>query len=158
VSSNQFAKNITVADAVAQSWLTQLSIDGRLWTGLPTPGLGNTQWLSTASGAWQLPTYNAAMGFGAQFDAFGAPVGAGGSGFFCVHVRLTPLFTGASALDASGNGIMRSEVRVFWPRDGVSRLAGDCVNPGAGTVAAVGAATNLYHFVYHASTVRQPKI
>ena len=82
---------------------------------------------------------------------FGAPVQA--DGVFCTHVRLTWLY-GNNANQATGNGLLRAEVRVFWPRDGVTRVTGDCTNAAQNLIDQVGAATGTYHFVVHAGGVR----
>ena len=151
VSSNQLAKNITTADGVAQAWLSQLAAEGTLWR---ASGLSPTIWLKTVSGSngvWQLPSWDATRKFGAQFDGFGAPVETGG--VFCAHVRLTWLY-GDNA-STNGNGLVRTEVRVFWPRDGVTRVVGDCANAAQTLVDQVGVATDKYHFVVHAGAVRQ---
>jgi len=151
VSSNQLAKNITTADGIAQAWLSQFAAESTLWR---SSGLTPTTWLKTVSasnGVWQLPTWDVTRQFGAQFDGFGAPVQTGG--VFCAHVRLTWLY--GNDANTNGNGLLRSEVRVFWPRDGVTRIAGDCANPAQTLVDQVGVATDKYHFVVHAGAVRQ---
>ena len=151
VSSNQLARNITTADGIAQAWMSQLSAESSLWK---NSGLGPTTWLKTvtaSNGVWQLPTWDATRKFGAQFDGFGAPVQT--DGIFCTHVRLTWLY-GDNGNQATGNGLLRAEVRVFWPRDGVTRIAGDCDNTAQNVIDQVGAATGTYHFVVHAGAVR----
>jgi Tfp pilus assembly protein PilV len=158
VQSNQFAKNLTTATGVAQSWLSQLAVDTTQWPS--SSDVTGTAWLSTIAGSpnvWQLPTYNATRGFGAQFDGFGVPVNA--NGVFCAHIRLTWLNGDASAVQPSGdrgNGLIRTEVRVFWPRDGVTRVPGDCNDAAQATVTAVETSTGIYHFVTLAGAVRQP--
>jgi hypothetical protein len=155
VTSNQHAKNLALATGIAQAWLSQLAADGTLWTNTVT----STQWLSsiaTADGQWQLPAWNVARGFGAQFNAFGAPVQA--DGVFCAQIRLTWLYGDASAIKpegAAGNGLIRSEVRVFWPRDGVTRVTDDCTSTDQAKVDQVGAGTNVYHFVVQAAGIRE---
>jgi len=156
VSSNQLAKNLTLANGIAQAWLTQLQADGSLWN----PGVANTVWLvsaNTANGLWQLPTYNVTRKFGAEFDNFGAPVPAGG-GFFCTHIRLTWLFGDSiSQGGLAGNGLIRTEVRVFWPRDNTGFDPGDCSNAAQSVVDGVALKTSdKYHFVVQTGAVRQP--
>jgi hypothetical protein len=155
VSSNRLARNVTLANGIAQAWLGQLQSDGSLWN----PGVANTVWLTsanTSNGLWQLPTYNVTRKFGAEFDNFGAPVPAG-TGVFCAQIRLTWLFgDGISQGGRAGNGLIRSEVRVFWPRDNSGFDAGDCNNPAQGVVDGVADKTGKYHFVVQASAVRQP--
>ncbi len=157
VTSNQHAKNLALATGIAQAWLSQLAADGTLWR----TTVAGTRWLtsvSTTNGVWQLPTWNsdAEVLFGAQFNAFGAPVAT--DGVFCAHIRLTWLYGDGSPVQPAGtpgNGLIRSEVRVFWPRDGVTRVANDCASNAQATVNAVGAATDTYHFVVQAAAVRQ---
>ena len=155
VSSNQLAKNITLANGIAQAWLSQLQTDGTLWN----PGVANTVWLAsanTSNGLWQLPTYDLTRKFGAEFDNFGAPVPAG-TGVFCAQIRLTWLFGDSiSQGGVAGNGLIRSEVRVFWPRDNAGFVAGDCSNPAQSVVDAVATKTDKYHFVVQTGAVRQP--
>jgi prepilin-type N-terminal cleavage/methylation domain-containing protein len=155
VSSNHFAKTLTIADGIAQACLSQLQADGTLWT----TNLNSTVWLQTVTGSngvWQLPAYDNTRKFGAQFDGFGAPTAANGE--FCAHIRLTWLYgDGVSQAGSQGNGLIRAEVRVFWPRDGATRVTGDCTNAAPAIVTQVGAATGTYHFVTHAGAVRQPQ-
>jgi hypothetical protein len=155
VTSNQMAKNMTLANAIAQSWLTRLEADATLWRNT----LNDTVWLKsvdTASmnNAWQLPAYSEELAFGSQFDALGQPVEADGE--FCAQIRLAWLYRDQNGGGIRGNGVIRTEVRVFWPRGGQSRVVGDCTSGAAATVAAVGAATDTYHFVVQAGAVRQP--
>jgi hypothetical protein len=154
VSSNQLAKSITTADGIAQAWLSQLAADGTLWR---NGGVAPTTWLKTVSatnGAWQLPTWDNTRQFGAQFDGFGAPVQTGG--IFCAHIRLTWLYgDNVTQAGGNGNGLLRTEVRVFWPRDGITRVPNDCANGAQSVVTQVGTATGTYHFVVHAGAVRQ---
>jgi hypothetical protein len=165
VSSNQLAKNVTIANAIAQSWLSQLAADGTLWTSQWS--VTQTTWLSTIvgnDGVWQLPAYNATRGFGPQFDGFGAPVAA--NGVFCAQIRLTWLYGDKSASQATGlagNGVIRTEVRVFWPREQpaqnqTTRFTTDCTNGSQSTVKGVttGLTDGTYHVVIQAGAVRQP--
>jgi hypothetical protein len=155
VTSNQMAKNMTLANAVAQSWLTHLQADATLWRN----DLNDTVWLKSVdvanvNNAWQLPAYDAALAFGPQFDGLGRPVQADSE--FCAQIRLTWLYRDQNGGGIRGNGVIRSEVRVFWPRAGQTRVAADCTSGAAATIAAVSAATDTYHFVVHAGAVRQP--
>jgi prepilin-type N-terminal cleavage/methylation domain-containing protein len=160
ITSNLLARNVTVANGIAQAWLTQLQSDGTLWQPKLVPAV-TPVWLSTANasnGVWQLPVWNAARQFGPQFDGFGAPVQANGQ--FCAQIRLTWLYgDGTSQGGLNGNGLIRTEVRVFWPRDAVGIAgfdAGDCANVDQATVDGVATKTGKYHFVVQAGAVRQP--
>jgi hypothetical protein len=161
VSSNQLAKNVTVANGIAEAWLSQLAADATLWTS--ARGVTKTTWLTTITandGLWQLPTYDDGLGFGAEFDAFGAPTTANPS--YCAQIRLTWLYGDQSAQQTTGvagNGLIRTEVRVFWPRDEATRISGDCNDNSPGTVSNVNTALNngaTYHVVTQAGAVRQP--
>jgi len=160
ISSNLLARNVTVANGIAQAWLTQLQADGTLWRPTAVPAV-TPVWLLTANasnGLWQLPAWNAARQFGAQFDGFGAPVQANPQ--FCAQIRLTWLYgDGTSQGGLAGNGLIRTEVRVFWPRDTVTTAgfdAGDCTAVAQATVDGVANKTSKYHFVVQAGAVRQP--
>ncbi|HTQ05374.1 MAG TPA: prepilin-type N-terminal cleavage/methylation domain-containing protein [Polyangiaceae bacterium] len=161
VSSNQLAKNVAIANAVAQSWLSQLAADSTLWT--TQWSVTQTTWLSTVTandGLWQLPVYDTTRAFGPEFDGFGAPTTANPA--FCAQIRLTWLYGDASPSQATGipgNGVIRTEVRVFWPHEQVgvdtsTRFATDCSNAAPATVNAVTDGT--YHMIVQASAVRQP--
>jgi Tfp pilus assembly protein PilV len=165
VSSNQQAKNVTIANAIAQSWLSQLAADSTLWSSQWS--VTQTAWLSSITSSnddvWQLPVYNATLGFGPQFDGFGAPVAA--NGMFCAQIRLTWLYGDKSAAQntgIAGNGVIRTEVRVFWPREqpGVNqttRFTNDCTNGTQATIKAVtdGSNDGTYHMVVQSGAVRQ---
>jgi hypothetical protein len=165
VSSNQLAKNVTIANAIAESWLSQLAADSTIWTAQWS--VAQTTWLSTITtndDLWQLPAYNATLGFGPQFDGFGAPVAANGA--FCTQIRLTWLYGDKSAAQATGiagNGVIRTEVRVFWPREqptaNVSTtFATDCADGSQAGMKRVSDGSNngTYHMVVQAGAVRQP--
>ena len=156
VAANRHARNLTVANGIAQAWLDQLSVDASYWNA----NLGQTIWLQSVNapgvnGAWQLPAPSlaAARNFGPTFNLFGAPDAAATD--YCVHIRLTLLYD-PSAGARPGSGSIRTDVRVFWARDGGARVAGDCTNGGAATVTQVGNdLTDNYFFVYQTGAVSQ---
>jgi hypothetical protein len=156
--SNQIAKNVTVATGIADAWLGELAADATLWQ---TTVVGTTSWLTTlntagVNGTWQRPTWSGTRNMGAEFSPVGAPVQTGGD--FCAHIRLTWLHRDATAGGLQGNGAIRTEVRVFWPRAGATPVVGDCTDGSAATVANVTAAITRgdYYVVTQASAVRQP--
>src|SRR5690349_14783694 len=147
VVSNAHAKNVSVAERIAESWAAQLQMDSTSWR----TNLGTTDWLGNVGGGWLRPGFVAgAKNFGAAFDALGNPL-PDATGLararYCAHVRLTSLYTDTPLV--SGNGMMRAEIRVFWLRDGEADLVpanGLCAV--AQDVGAIGQRFDLYHFVY----------
>jgi hypothetical protein len=157
VAANRHARNVTVANGIAQAWLDQLAVDSSVWR----TTLDQTIWLNALNdsgndGIWRLPAQSVAAerNFGPTFNLFGAPAAAATD--FCVHVRLTWLFRDELRGGRAGSGSIRTDVRVFWPRDGGTRVAGDCTSNAAATIADVGADLNdSYFFVYQTGAVAQ---
>ena len=151
IAANRHARNLTVANGIAQAWLDQLQADSTMWQ----TDLAQTVWLQSIdtagmNGAWQLPAQSiaAARNFGPTFNVFGAPNPTASD--YCVHIRLTWLDQGVTT------GAMRAEVRVFWARDGATRVTNDCNGAGAAVVAAVGNDVNdSYFFVHQATALAQ---
>ncbi len=169
-TSNQHAKNLAVANHIAQAWQEALASDATLWN---TPSdvslvsdLGETTWLQqvqSSPGVWLRPVHSGAgaLAFGPAFDALGNPVDPAAfpaRAQFCTHVKLSWLYPEACPAGTCppGNGLVRAEVRVFWLRDGGGGGVNNQPLCDAGTPAAlIGAATNRYHFVYHTSAIEQ---
>jgi hypothetical protein len=157
LAANRHARNLTVANGIAQAWLDQLAADSSLWVN----NLNQTVWLQSVTaagmnGAWQLPAQSvpAVRNFGPTFNVFGAP--DPNATDYCAHIRLTLLSPDETMGGPPGTGSIRTEVRVFWLRDGGTRVAGDCNTPGAAVTAAVGNDVNdSYFFVYQAGAVAQ---
>lgn len=181
-SSNMHAKNVAVATALARSWQERLAMEATLWgqgsswaTAANAYGLNNTTWIQPAlggnAGTWIIPGVDTTIGFGPGADAQGRfinTVATAGAAYFCTHIRLTPIIT----LD--GSGLVRAEVRVFWPSGPIDFDGNYCVNadqtvvgqvgasfiggsPGAGTFATAPATgtNNQFHFVYKTSAIRE---
>jgi len=154
VVSNAHAKNVSVAERIAESWASQLQMDSTAWQ----LNLTTTNWLGNVGGGWLRPAFVAgSTNFGAAFDALGNPLSDAtglGRARYCTHVRLTSLYTDTPVV--KGNGMMRAEIRVFWLRDGESDLV-----PANGLCSvtqdedAVGQAFDRYHFVYVTAGIRQ---
>lgn len=161
VNANRTAKNVELAASIAQAWEAQLAADASMWRQTFD---ANTPFLRTINsgmdGAWQLPAYNAGRQFGSQFDSFGRATTDATQAYFCVHVRLTWLYWNtadvAGTLGTAGNGTIRTDVRVFWPREGAERLENDCSDGTPGKVDAVADAVDKYYFVLQTGAVRQP--
>lgn len=147
--SNRQAKDIATATQFARTWQERLTMDGNLWGGPNNWALGNTTWLDlteTNNAQWVLPS--ASGGFGPAAGARGEYVD-NDEAYFCTHIRLTRL------LNEPGSGLIRSEVRVFFPKGPVAWSDGDAYcDPGA-TVADIAAATTNFHFIYTTSVVRE---
>jgi type IV pilus assembly protein PilV len=159
--ANRHAKNLAIASHVAESWLDRLAIDSSSWFQDTTSLSTQTEWLSEAlgddKGLWKIPATNAAGDFGASFGALGQFTATTSQRVFCTHIRLTPLFSlvgVANNVDATNNGLIRTDVRVFWPKD--ETLWKDGANYcGENSEVSIGAASTDFHFVYLSSAVRQ---
>lgn len=156
VVSNAHAKEVSIAQRVAQSWATQLQLDSANWR----TDLTTTSWLNTlvSAGGWQAPDYVAARGFGKAFDALGGPLADTSAdrqrARYCANVRLTWLYP-QNQLGVVGNGMLRAEIRVFWLRQGQQLPSAN----GACTVTPAELASDTtperYHWVYHTTGIRQ---
>jgi type IV pilus assembly protein PilV len=121
VASNRHAKDLSLASRIAEGWADQLAMDGSMWTitnaGVPT--LPNTVWLKLANtGAtveWFVPAYSSLRNFGPAFGALGAPLDPAvnaSQARFCTHLRFAYLHNANR-----GSGVIRAQVRVFWPAE-----------------------------------------
>jgi prepilin-type N-terminal cleavage/methylation domain-containing protein len=154
-AANQHSRSLSLATNIGQAWQDQLNIDSSLYT--RTNGFTNTVWLSQLTGGnnqagWLRPTWNTNLGIGAAFDALGRPLNDSTTDLantqFCVHLRLTRLYPGSVGID-----VIRTEVRVIWPRTEGTMSAAFC---NANTdVTALAADSSNYHSLYQVSAVRQ---
>jgi type IV pilus assembly protein PilV len=153
VVSNAHAKNIAMAQRIAQAWAGQLEMDGTAWQ--TAFGAG---WLN-ATNVWQRPAYISAREFGAAFDALGNPLSDANlsQARFCTHVRMAWLYP--NTMGVGGNGMLRAEIRVFWLRDGGVPLDSTATMCSASQTpvqaTAIGLATERYRFVYQTVGIRQ---
>lgn len=162
-AANQHSRALSLATNIAQAWQDQLNADSSLFTNTTTNplALNNTAWLSqlvsnTGSVSnqtpWFKPTWNANLGIGAPFDALGKPIddtnGQGTGAQFCVHLRLTRLYPNSPGIE-----VIRTEVRVIWPRTEATTSSTFCDSNTLPSVLA--ADINDYHFLYQVSAVRQ---
>jgi prepilin-type N-terminal cleavage/methylation domain-containing protein len=154
VTTNGHAKNLAMAQRIAQAWAGQLQMDSTQWvTNLPGGSFLNS------NAAWQRLPYNPARGFGAAFDALGNPLADpnAGNARFCTHVRMSWLYP--TTMSVAGNGVLRAEIRVFWLREGQAPLdstASMCSATQSDAQArAIGLTTDRYHFVYQTVGLRQ---
>lgn len=166
LASNRHAKNLAVANRIAQAWMERLAADATQWN-YPGPrnpsaasDLTDTDWLQEVDNEadWFRPDYIPTQEFGPGFTALGAPIDTTGNNpatpAFCTHIRLSWL--NRDNQGAVGNGLIRAEVRVFWQREG----NGGAVDQNALCSVAtdpveLGKHPELYHFVYQASAIRQ---
>jgi prepilin-type N-terminal cleavage/methylation domain-containing protein len=153
VASNAHAKNVAIAQRIAQAWAGQLEMDATAWR----TDFG-TGWLNDAN-VWQRPAYIPARRFGGAFDALGNPLADNdvGQAHFCTHLRMAWLYP--TTMGMGGNGMLRAEIRVFWLRDDEAALdsnASMCSTAQTAVQAKdIGLATDRYRFVYQAVGVRQ---
>lgn len=152
-AANEHSKALSVATNIAQAWLDVLKADSSLYTQANL--LSNAQLLGQVTAnnsAWFRPTWNATKAIGAAFDALGKPINEAtvdpSTAQFCVHVRLTQVYP-----NSPGMNVMRTEVRVFWPRTDATFSTSFCAV--AMDAAAVLAATPDLHFLYQVSAARQ---
>ena len=153
-SANRHARAVVVATGIAQAWLDQLTAESGLWR----TDLSQTTWLKSINtgsndGNWQLPDFVAARRFGPRFNVFGEPDTDADD--YCAQIRLTWLYPDENNGGVPGTGVIRTEVRVFWLRDGASRVDEDCTGTSGATMTAVTGATDSYHFVHQAGAVAQ---
>ncbi len=157
IAANRHARNLTVANGIAQAWLDQLAADSTMWQS----NFAQTVWLQSidgagVNGAWQLPAQSlaGARNFGPTFNVFGAPSATAND--YCAHIRLTWLAFDEMHGGSAGTGSIRAEVRVFWLRDGATRIPGDCNGAAAATMTAMTDDVNdSYFFVYQATSLAQ---
>ncbi|MGE0324007.1 MAG: prepilin-type N-terminal cleavage/methylation domain-containing protein [Polyangiaceae bacterium] len=167
LASNRHAKNLAVANHIAQAWMERLAADAAQWN-YPGPrnpsaasDLGtDTTWLKEVDNEadWFQPDYVPAEDFGAAFTALGAPLNTAANvnavPAFCTHIRLTWL--NRDNQGAVGNGLIRAQVRVFWLREGnQGALDANGFCSAATDAVELGRHPELYHFVYQASAIRQ---
>jgi hypothetical protein len=164
VTSSQHAKDLAIATQVAQAWVDQLHADAIAWNHpsvfKTNDDLDDTAWLKAVSKTakdWVLPAYVSERSFGPAFDVQGKPIADGSDAKFCTHIRLSWLYQpSAPGATLTGNGLIRTEVRVFWLRDGKARLNGKSIcDPGQTPAAAIGSDLSRFHFVYNVSAVRE---
>ncbi len=164
IESSRNAKEIAIATRVAEGWADKLAEDGSTWS-LDATGSStrpNTIWLQLANPTalvdWFIPTYSSTLAFGPAFDGFGNAIDPSASvaiEHFCVHIRFA--FLHSETTPTVGNGVIRAQVRVFWPRE-------DAPSPLPTAIASALCATNdttltqyigNFHEIYLTTAVRQ---
>lgn len=163
VVSNAHAKNLAIAQRIAQTWAAQLQMDSTSWvTNFDANGV-----LQQPSQAWVRPAFVAGR-VGGAFDNLGNPLSDSSADLaqarFCTHLRTSWLY--GDNIGVSGNRVIRAEIRVFWLREGhgssIDGLApssepgdGLCALHDADDVRTIGQATGNYSFVYQTVGIRQ---
>jgi type IV pilus assembly protein PilV len=153
IASNAHAKNIAIAQRIAQAWAGQLEMDATQWR--TTFGTG---WLNDAN-TWQRPAHIPARAFGGAFDGLGNPLKDAdvSRARFCTHVRMAWLYP--PAMSVGYNGMLRAEIRVFWLKDGevpldsTTTMCSEAQTTAQAT--AIGLNTERYRFVYQTVGIRQ---
>ncbi len=160
VQGNVDAREMDQAQAIARQWLDRLTRDATLWTPSQIPSVPPAN-LSSAllvnenlTGQWFVPKARMTTS-GQQFDDESAGFDilgrdmtslATGNGLrYCVNLRLTPATTDQT--------LIRAEVRVFWPRN--LTAAPDPKYCEQTPPAALDTQTDIYHFVYAVTALRQ---
>ena len=155
-AANQHSRALSLATNIAQAWQDQLSADSSLFNAhlrLYKHGLADVYSSgNNRQAGWKRPTYNQNLGIGAAFDELGTPLadtpGALANTQFCVHIRLTRLYPNSPGIE-----VVRTEVRVIWPRTQGTMSPTFCSTTMA--EATLAADTNNYHFLYQVSAVRE---
>ena len=155
VASNQHAKNLAIATAIAEAWADALAADSSSWNS--DTDLGSTTWLSAvpdANPAWTRPAHSNTLSFGPGFSALGDPVTDMTLARFCTNVRLTWV---RRTDQVPGSGLIRAEVRVFWKRDNAFTQNAIPANVCAvsNTPSTVEENADGYHFVFLTTAVSQ---
>ena len=160
VSSNRHSRNLALANQIARAWQDRLVTDAAVWNN-PSPRspvtdrTTETEWLRlTPTGGWVRPAVSTNGDFGPAFDALGNPVTDGAllaQAPFCTHIRLSWLVP-ESQFQA---GLIRTEVRVFWLREGQGGLDARPICDPSHDPATIGNAVTQFHFVYLTSAVKQ---
>ena len=154
-AANQHSRSLSLATSIAQAWQDQLNADSTLYTRIN--GTTTTAWLKEIPNngnqkAWFRPTWNATLQIGAAFDELGKPINEDNDSVaraqFCVHLRLTRLYPTSPGID-----VIRTEVRVIWPRTEGTISATFCDTTA--NVNNLELDTANYHFLYQVSAVRQ---
>jgi prepilin-type N-terminal cleavage/methylation domain-containing protein len=160
IISNNHARNLVTANAIAQSWMERLRTDALSWNEPAlVPDLGDTQWLKLANNGpaiptgWFSPSASTLKGSQPAGTAFGDLMGADQfagdtmATAFCTQIRLTRFANNTAVALGSYYRMIRAEVRVYWSRSGQPL---DCaVPPPVGFDAEIG----KYGFVYIVSAV-----
>jgi type IV pilus assembly protein PilV len=157
LASNQYAKNLAVANAIALAWADALAADASTWNGATE--ISTTNWLTLVSNGlvWQRPGFVAAREFGPGFSPLGDPVNTdtnAGLARYCTDLRL-----GWMKQPTTGAGLIRAEIRVFWKRENAVTNgplpANICDSTNLPASQSNPAIAQGYHFVFLTTAISQ---
>lgn len=158
VAGNAFGSELSTANQIGQSWMDVLSMDAEQWGGEFAQPPPETYWLNYGlqqNQQWFVPEYRVESEIGPAFDSRGQPVETGDSFTrFCTQIRLTwlcqPLAGTCGGTNNVGNGLLRADVRVFWPR-----RSPEDPQPADFCIAAANPTPDNYHIVGLSSAIKQ---
>jgi type II secretory pathway pseudopilin PulG len=158
VQINSLARQMSIANQIAQTWLERMKQDAHRWVQIPDPVSGTptpiqilaeTTWLQQVNampGRFQSVPATGAVSGAYDFQGNELVLGAAGTPFFCTSFKPAWVFVGRT---------IRVDVRVFWPRERASAIVG-CVdtdaplNPG-------GPLVNSFHILYLSTVIKHSK-
>lgn len=164
ILANRRAQEMTLATNIARRWQERLREDALMWnapsnrTTISDLGTDTTylcQLVGCAGGSasanqWLVPAPPAASTESAAHDAFGNEVALGSTAArYCVNVRYNWLRADAAARQ----GMIRTEVRVWWYREGAARQTGYASCGNRASLATMGTDTANLEFVYLVSAL-----
>lgn len=174
VTGNFDARETDLAASIARTWVDRLHRDAMSWTmpnnTYPTlSNFNNAPLLAQAPfGKWTVPSFEMGqttpetMSYG--FDVLGRDIPPGlvtsspSPVIFCVNYRLqwlVPPNLAPAAGQTMEPGLIRADVRVLWPRDIVSRPAGDWCTTVSGLNNPETQPDPQFHSIYMTTTIRQ---
>jgi type II secretory pathway pseudopilin PulG len=156
---NSFARQMTTAGQIAQTWLERMKQDAQTWTEpggalpdfneSPVQVLAATQWLQQVNAApGRFQAIPMGINTSGAFDFQGNELLSGSAipPYFCTSFKPQWVWSGHA---------IRVDVRVFWPRERASAIV-NCIdndaalNPG-------GALVNRFHFYYLSTVIKYMK-
>jgi len=165
VVSNQEAQQMTVANAIARTWIERLQRDAARWNHpspkSPTSDISDTAWLNAVGafgspGSWFRPSASSLEPTASPaFDRNGDDVlltdtvAMVNNAIYCTHVRLRWVYP---------NQTIRAEVRVFWARRSLGNptavpwlSSGIC--SATSSLDTIGADDQNFHWVYAVAAI-----
>lgn len=159
------ARRYDVAGNIANEWCSRLQRDSTQWTlpnavNLNVNDIGNTKFIKDVNSgscfpAWCSPPAAApAAGMTGAFDMFGRDLAIPSTdATYCAQYRLQWIASPGVAAPFNVVSLMRAEVRVFW-----SRLERNPILDCAAATPDIATATQIYHFVYATTHVRENQL